>query len=77
VIDPAVRKRALFREVNERIRDVSRRFGFASGTYEFFCECTRPECLLRIEVTGELYDEIVADSGRYLVAAEHEALSAA
>lgn len=72
MIDPAVRKRALFREVNERIRDVSRRFGFASGTYEFFCECTRPECLLRVEVTGEHYDEVVADSRRYLVAAEHE-----
>ncbi len=70
--DPAVRKRALFREVNERIRDVSRRFGFVSGTYEFFCECTHPECLLRVRVTGELYDEIVADSRRYLVAAEHE-----
>ena len=73
MIDPAARKRALFREVNERIRDVSRRFGFASSTYEFFCECTRPECLLRVEVTGEHYDKIVADSRRYLVAAEHEA----
>jgi hypothetical protein len=72
VIDPAVRKRALFREVNERIRDVSRRFGFASSTYEFFCECTRLECRLRVEVTGEHYDEVVAHSRRYLVAAEHE-----
>ena len=32
----------------------------------------RPECLLRVEVTGEHYDEIVADARRYLVAAEHE-----
>jgi hypothetical protein len=72
VIDPAVRKRALFREVNERIRDVSRRFGFATGSYEVFCECTRADCLVRIEVTGELYDEIVADGRRYLIAAGHE-----
>ena len=72
MIDAAVRKRALFREVNERIRDVSRRFGVAAGSYEVFCECTRPDCLLRIEVRGEAYDAIVADGRRFLVAAEHE-----
>jgi hypothetical protein len=81
VIDPAVRKRALFREVNERIRDMSRRFGFAAGTYEFFCECTRPECLARVELPGDLYDEIVAEEHRFLVAEGHdesaEALAAA
>jgi len=79
VIDPAVRKRVLFREVNERIRDVSRKLGFASGTYEVFCECERADCMLRVEVTGEVFDEIIADGRRYLVAAEHEenALSAA
>ena len=58
---------------------MSRRFGFAAGSYEVFCECTRPDCILRIEVTGELFDEIVSDGRRYLVAAEHEenALAAA
>jgi hypothetical protein len=72
VIDPAVRKRALFREVNERIRDVSRRFGFASGSYEFFCECTRSDCFVRVELPGDLYDEIVAGGHRFLVAEGHE-----
>jgi len=75
VIDAAVRKRALFREVNERIRDLSRRFGFAAGSYEVFCECERADCLLRIEVTGDVFDEIVADGRRYLVAAEHEEIA--
>jgi hypothetical protein len=79
VTNPAVRKRVLFREVNERIRDVSRRIGFAAGSYEVFCECERADCMLRVEVTGEAFDEIVADGRRYLVATEHEenALSAA
>ena len=72
MIDPAIRKRALFREVNVRIRDVSRKLGFAGDTYEVFCECTRPDCLLRIEVTGEFFDEVVADGRRYLVASGHE-----
>lgn len=79
MIDPAVRKRALFREVNVRIRDMSRRFGFAAASYEVFCECERADCMLRVEVTGEAFDEILADGLRFLVAAEHEenALSAA
>jgi hypothetical protein len=72
VIDPTIRKRTLFREVNERIRDVSRRFGVASGSYEFFCECTNPDCLLRVELPGEVFDEIVADGWRFLLAEGHE-----
>ena len=72
MINSAVRKRALFREVNERIRDVSRRFGFAYGSYEFFCECTRPDCLLRVELPGDVYDEIVAGGQGYIVVAGHE-----
>ena len=75
MIDPAVRKRTLFREVNERIRDVSRRFGFASGSYEFFCECTRQDCALRIEMPGDAYDEVVAEGQRFLVADGHEETS--
>jgi hypothetical protein len=72
VIDEAVRKRALFREVNGRIRDVSRRLGFDVGGFDVFCECTRADCTLRVQVTGALYDEIVADGKRYIVATEHE-----
>jgi hypothetical protein len=81
VIDRAARKRDLFREVNERIRDVSRKFDYASGSYEFFCECTRPDCLLRVELPGDAYDEIVAEAHQYVVAEGHadvvEALAAA
>jgi hypothetical protein len=72
VIDTAARRRALFREVNERIRDVSRQFGLPTGSYEVFCECTRPECQLRVVVPGEVYDEIVAGGRQYLVAPGHE-----
>ena len=73
MIDATTQKRTIFREVNKRIRDLSRRYGFASGNYEFFCECTRPDCLLRVEMPGGVYDEIVADERRFLVAEGHEA----
>ena len=81
MIDPAIRKRNLFREVNERIRDVSRRFGIPAGSYRFFCECTRPDCLLRVELSGDAYDDIVAGGQHFLLAEGHdetaEALAAA
>jgi hypothetical protein len=70
--EAALRKRTLFREVNERIRELSRRFGGAPSNYEFFCECTRLDCVLRVEIPGGVYDEIVADGERFVVAEGHE-----
>jgi hypothetical protein len=72
VIEATLRKRTLFREVNERIRELSRRFGGAPSNYEFFCECTRADCLLRVELPGAAFDEIVADEERFVVAEGHE-----
>ncbi|MDX6440699.1 MAG: hypothetical protein QOE43_428 [Gaiellaceae bacterium] len=72
MIEQSLRRRTLFREVNERIRELSRRFGGAASDYEFLCECTRPDCLLRVEIPGGVYDQIVADRERFVVAAGHE-----
>jgi hypothetical protein len=81
VNEAALRKRTLFREVNERIRDLSRRFGGAPSKYEFLCECTRLDCVLRVEILEGVYDAIVADRERFVVAEGHqetaEALAAA
>jgi hypothetical protein len=72
MVEASFRKRTLFREVNERIRELSRRFGGGPGNYEFFCECTRRDCLLRVEIPGGVYDEIVAAGERFVVAQGHE-----
>jgi hypothetical protein len=42
VVEATNLKQALFREVNERIRELSRGLGFARREVEVFCECTRP-----------------------------------
>ena len=34
---------ALFRDVNERIREISDSFGQKDSTYDFLCECSDPE----------------------------------
>jgi hypothetical protein len=72
VIEAALRKRTLFREVNERIRELSRRFGGAPSNYEFFCECARLDCFLRVELPGGVYDDIVAGGERFVLAEGHE-----
>jgi hypothetical protein len=67
-----VRKRTLFREVNERIRDVSRQFGLATGTYEVLCECSDYRCAERVVVPGEVFDDLVARGAAFVVSAGHE-----
>jgi hypothetical protein len=65
------RNESLFREVNERIADVSRRFAIADEL-EFLCECGRADCLAAVEVTRAHYEEIRAEPDRFLVARGHE-----
>jgi hypothetical protein len=59
----------LFREVNERIRDITATLGPVDGLYEFFCECG---CLQRVEVPETVYDEVRRHEGQHLFARGHE-----
>jgi hypothetical protein len=65
-------QRLLFREVNDRIRDVSVGFAIPVDSYEVLCECGRNGCLERIEVPIPMYDEIRGDRLRFLVRPGHE-----
>jgi hypothetical protein len=52
-----IRNEALFREVNERIEDVSEDVSRANFI-EFLCECGEELCVERIELTREEYEQI-------------------
>ena len=65
------RKRALFREVNERIRDVSREFG-DPPSYHLLCECTNLDCLRRLVVPVDAYEHVRLADDRFLVVPGHE-----
>ena len=67
-----VDKRALSREVNERIRAVNASFGVVPTTFEVICECERGDCLERLEVPSAVYDEIRSELDRFVVAPGHE-----
>lgn len=66
------RNEAFFREVNERIRETAERFGADDHTYEFICECADPNCTDRVSLSPSAYEEIRADSRRFVLAEGHE-----
>jgi hypothetical protein len=64
----AAKSQSLFREVNERIEQVSPPASFV----EFVCECASEECFEKISVTLQEYDEIRANPNRFFVLPGHE-----
>ncbi len=65
----------LFREVNERIADVTERVLEAANTdsdADFYCECAQTECLERIRLTLVDYKRVRADRRHFFVVPGHE-----
>jgi hypothetical protein len=60
---------ALFREVNERIRDITTQHRDA----EFLCECGDPTCALPIPLDLDEYEEVRADAAQFVIVPGHEA----
>ena len=66
-------RRPLFREVNERIREVNASFGPDSPEDEILlCECGRDSCAERLEVPADVYDVVRSEGQSFLVAPGHE-----
>jgi hypothetical protein len=64
------RNEALFREVNERIRDVNEEAPAAAET-AFVCECGDPECTEPVSLTLVEYEEIRGDPTHFAVLPGH------
>jgi hypothetical protein len=62
---------ALFRDVNERIREISDTFGDKGATYDFLCECSDPSCSERVVLTRAEYESVRSESTRFVVAKGH------
>jgi hypothetical protein len=62
---------ALFREVNERIREISDTFQQEYATYDFVCECSDPACAERVVLTRAEYEHIRSEPTRFVVAKGH------
>ena len=71
------RNESLFREVNDRIEELSadvEKQGIApeGGLVEFHCECGRDGCTERLRMTVEEYQGVRADNDRFALAHGHE-----
>ena len=62
----------LFRELNERIRDVSESLLEEGEQVEFICECAHEGCLDRLKLTRALFAEVRDDPTWFFVIPGHE-----
>lgn len=62
---------AIFREVNERVREVSRLFDYQSELTEIVCECGDHGCVDKIRLTPAEYEELRSDPELFAVLPAH------
>jgi hypothetical protein len=66
------RNEVLFREVNERLRELGEGFTLVSEEAEFVCECASSTCVERVQMPLPAYEEIRSDPKRFFVVKGHE-----
>ena len=64
----AAKNQSLFREVNERIDELSA----STSPTRFICECANERCDEKVSMAREDYEEIRSDSNRFFVVEGHE-----
>jgi hypothetical protein len=70
--DRMARNEALFRQVNERVRDVSQAFATLDSTpVGFVCECGRQDCTERVPLRLQEYEAVRAEPIRFFVIRGH------
>ena len=67
----AARNQAMFRAVNEKIRDLNETFAVFTGTFTIACECADSHCVGTIDVEPADYEAIRANPRRFAVLPGH------
>ena len=63
---------AMFREVNERLREIGEGFSVVTEEAEFVCECGNRSCIEHIRMPLPAYEEIREDPKRFFIFKGHE-----
>ena len=65
---------ALFRGVNERVREVKGELGEAGseGQIDFICECGRGDCVAQVQLGLAEYVEVRANPAQFIVKPGHD-----
>jgi hypothetical protein len=69
--DARERNEALFREVNERIEDISTTFTPSEELMEFLCECDNTDCVERVSAARAEYEAVRAVATHFIVLPGH------
>jgi hypothetical protein len=62
------RTQSLFRDVNERVREINATFAEFVPLGDWICECANNGCTQRIELTTREYEEVRGDPAAFAVA---------
>jgi hypothetical protein len=61
----------IFRDVNERLRDVSQAVG-GDDELDLFCECGDASCVVRLTMPLDEYEQMRANPARFVITPGHE-----
>jgi hypothetical protein len=70
----AARNQALFREINEHVKDLNDGFSLLTPTGEWICECAHTSCVERLELTAEEYEAVRRNPTYFIIAPSDEHL---
>ena len=68
----AAENHAVFREVNERVRELNDGFSLVSPMGEWICECANDTCMERLTFSANEYEAVRRDQVRFFVAPTNE-----
>jgi len=63
---------ALFREVNERMYEVSEGFALEEGQFEILCECGDDNCTRQVGITPAVYEHVRSDAALFVIVPGHQ-----
>jgi hypothetical protein len=63
---------AVFREVNERLRDLNQSFTTLTDRMDLICECADAGCTAQVSMTPADYERLRSDARRFVVVPGHE-----
>lgn len=61
------RNQAIFRVVNEKLRELNEAFEPVTGTFAIACECADLNCFKTLEITPDEYAAVRRDPRRFIV----------
>jgi hypothetical protein len=62
---------AIFRDANERLKDVRDRLAAVAGRTPFFCECEDPVCREVVQLSHEEYEAVRVSAETFLIVRGH------